>query len=480
MKKEEFNYGKVYDHFKKNENIEQTLNELIGFVEGKYLKFWITNLELDYVTFIEISREKENEWVLQQDEVLDKLYKYVVTLLSDPNKLIYGEPKGQHTRITILKKYKIELQKRVKALTAYSDQTKHYEYIYNRLESKYDIKIRELEDNDEEFAGLLIQFIFSDQDPVLINDKIKQIYTQLPGRISKNRFYNYVDESFNLLKGIDQDQLAGYSQLIKEVICPEMIADYGMFLPEIKRMLDELHRGHDLDLKSEECAQMMQLLDQVSEHIESAIGYYIYAVNVVNELIGLLTAISEESVSQMKISIDLFIQIMNLISHKKKGQALIDEEITELLVQTEGIIEGLSTELGQADVMIETALKSYEELLSKMKLYSRYQGMQLMQILSSGSYFADLEQKKDVSIPVNEFYLAQTKKELTQWLEVKFQEDTSLLQRARMANAFSVLNVTQKKPQEVHQFILDALNNCTNYSEKTVSKKLIREIMEQE
>lgn len=472
-----YNYAKVHESFKKGENIERSLMEFIAHVEGQYFKFWLTNIELDYITFLEISREKETEWVLAQDELLEKLYKYIVSLLSDPKNLLNSSERGQHQRINTLKKYKLELQRRIKLLTAYGDQTKMFEYIYHRLEGKFDHKVTELDD-DQNFSGLVLQYIFNTQDPVIINDKIKQIYEQLPIRMTKSRFFNYVDDSFNLLKGIEQSQLTAYSQLIKDVIYPEAIQADGIFLPKIKEMLEDLNNGYDLVLKEEELIGLLQGLDQVGEHIDLATGYYLYVVNMVNELMGLLIAITSESKEIAQASVDSFVQLMEKLSYKKKGQPLIDDEINTLLVQTEGVIEGLSMELGQADALVETALITYQESIKKLQLVSRYQNMKIMPILSSGSYFADFEQENKMEDLVDEFYLAQTKKELTQWIEGVFNKETRVMQRARMANAFSVINVVHRKPQEVYQFILDALLACNDVGEKTMSKRLIRELMQ--
>lgn len=472
-----FNYGKANECLTKGENVERYLTEFIRHVEGQYLKFWVTNIELDYITFLEITREKESKWLLDQDELLEKLEKYIVSLLNDPEKLFFGSSKGQQTRLTTLKKYKVELQKRVKLLTSYDDQTKILGYIYNRLEGKFDLKVSELHDDDD-FAGLLIKFIFNNEDPVIINDKIKQIYTQLPIRMTKSRFYNYVDDSFNLLKGIEKKQLDAYSQLIKDIIYPEENTACG-FLQNLHEMLAVLFKNHDVALTIDELSQLLNSLDLINEKIENATGYYIYAVNLVNELIGMIMTITPESTEAAKASIELFVQIMGKVSQKKRGQTLIDEALNTLLIRTEGVIEGLSIELGQADAFVETAIINYEEQIEKMALSSRFESMKCMPVLSSGSYFAEMEQKSELSDVVDEFYLAYTKKELTKWMDGVFLKGSKMLQRSRMANAFSVLNISHKKPQEVYQFILDALIACNDPEEKTVCKRLLRELMQE-
>ncbi|MBC7961015.1 MAG: hypothetical protein H7X94_14235 [Vallitaleaceae bacterium] len=471
-----FNYGKIQEYLKKGEKVEDTLRELITQGENQYFKFWLTNIELDFTTYMEISRDPETKWVRKEDDVLEKLYKYLCALMFEPEKLLHLGSKGHEAKVTTLNKYKLEIEKRVKVLTAYSDQGRILETIYNRLEGKYATKTHELE-TDEAFSGLLIQFIFNNEDPVIINDKIKQIFTQLPIRMTKNRFFNYVDDSFNLLKGIEQKQLKAYSEMIYEVANPRSVQAYGTYLMKVSTLLDELENGHDLDLSFEQYNQLLALLSEVHTCLDDAISYYLYAVNMINEVMGLLLTISETSLQNEPTSTRLFTELMTKFSEKKRNQPLIDEETSALLEQTEGIIEGLSVPLSQIDVLIENALITYPNELINSGFLERYENLKKMPSLSSGSYFANPDSELGKDLIVDEFYLALVKKELTQLLSQTFEKDTKALQRARMANCFSVLNVIHKKPQEVYEFILEAFVACRDHSEKTICKKLIRELM---
>lgn len=450
---------------------------LILETENQYLTYWITNLELDYISFLEVCRDHEDRKLLIQDSTLEKLIKYLEGMISDTDKLLNPSLRSTAQKRVALKKYRSEVQNRVKVLTAYSDFVVICEYLINRKESQFDSTYQEIE-SDEDFAGAVLQFLFEDEDSMIINDKIKQVYAQLPIRMSKNRYFNYTDDVLNRLKGISRSDLDQYVDTLKELFYPEDVEGFGEVMPLLYERVVKLKDIDSENLDSTKYRELVESYEAIAAEIEETMNFYIIIVSIINELLGFLSVLNEQSYMGSEKTIKHFKKYIDALSQKKAGEALIDETVNALLVETEGIIEKLILTLGKQEVMVENILESDYEALKAEQLIDRYETIGWLSSLTSGSFFAVID-KVDVEdlVPVDAQYLGQSQRRLTNYLEPILSRESKAFQRARMALSFTGLHIIHTKPQEVYDFILESLIACKDKGEKTISRRLIRQLM---
>ena len=98
-------------------------------------------------------------------------------------------------------------------LSSYVDTFEVYEYAINRVEYRFK-DLEELED-DEEFAREVLRYIFEEEDNVIINDRIKDIIGQLPVRIAKKKYFDYIMGSLGELVGAQRDIFESYIYMIR-------------------------------------------------------------------------------------------------------------------------------------------------------------------------------------------------------------------------------------------------------------------------
>ena len=97
--------------------------------------------------------------------------------------------------------------------------------------------------------------------------------------------------------------------------------------------------------------------------------------------------------------------------------------------------------------------------------------------LLSTSYFAELEENADEQVDLS--LVQKTARELCEELLEFFEAHEKALNRAVMANVLTRMPVIFKSPEEIKNYVEYALRQCTNFSEKEISKRLVLSLMEE-
>ena len=85
----------------------------------------------------------------------------------------------------------------MEAITRYVDLFELYEYALNRVE--YRFKEMDRVEDDEAFARKVLRYIFESDDNSVINNRIKEIISQLPVRITKEKYYDFMRSGIGML-----------------------------------------------------------------------------------------------------------------------------------------------------------------------------------------------------------------------------------------------------------------------------------------
>lgn len=467
-------YHEIREKFRRNDVSDDAITDLIIYTEGLYLDYFLINLEFEMVSFVEGSFETKFIRQIKQDHMLEKAYQHFARLINSP--LYLFELPNNYTILELLNGYRKEMEKRVRCLAAYSDFTKIFEYMIKRRETEF-VGTRSEMDTDEAFCGEILGFLFREEDAVLINDKIKTVYSQLPIRMTSNRFFNYIDAALDMLKGVPCKDMDRYIESIMETFFPETTDGFGLYFKDIADGFKRLEKVTEISLSQEEYDQLNIELLAVNEKIEETIDFILDMVQIVNQLLGVASVINEQSIALNQDRIEHFLRVSKHLNHPELD-AENASEVNKLLSELEGVIEDMADELGQSEVMVESILMCDLHHLEALKLQGRYEKVLSLSVLTSGSFFGDMSQKSMEEDEVVDLqYLARTKKQLSLFLEEKMSGEDKRKQRARMATTFSILNIVQKNPQEVYDFIFNSLKSCKNLGEKDSSKNLIRSII---
>ena len=123
-------------------------------------------------------------------QVRDEMEQYINTL-SFSLRNVFVDKKPDASLISDITSIRDKITADMKLLTFYVDAYEIYEYILNRKEPKFrDEELIEID--SAQLAETMFDFVFAEDDKLLINTRIQDMIAQLPVRMTKSHFFDII------------------------------------------------------------------------------------------------------------------------------------------------------------------------------------------------------------------------------------------------------------------------------------------------
>ena len=176
----------VAQEISKQKNLKGNLLKYATGMASMYTGLAYMKLSMNYYTVYDMR---------QENATVNPVFE---ELLATTNGVIDKLLSGQAEDVTEVEKVRNRLIETMEVVTQYVDCLRIYEYVLNRVEHRFSGQVA-----DEEYYGMyltndLMHYILADKDNVVINSKISEVVGQLPMRLSRNKFFEYLREAFTL------------------------------------------------------------------------------------------------------------------------------------------------------------------------------------------------------------------------------------------------------------------------------------------
>ena len=454
--------------------MDRTLKGLAEAAEAHYLAYFMDNLSLEVTTFYELIGEERQKALLDDNDGLSKIIQYITKALGDSEQWLKPSKAGVTKKINTLYTYREALSDQVAVLAGYDDRLKMYQYI---LERRKDYEGFEDTSSDENFAGELVQYIFEFEDSMTINDRVKGVYGELPVRMSKLKFHEWVEKALIGMKGVSVNDLTNYTTYLKETYFPEGIAGYGEVAPEFYSEVKALSVLLTDIVAVDLVVSVEERIRGLHQTLDDAVSLYTFTASVVNNMLGILSTLNDISYETNKEAVENFISLMTKLHQRRTEEIIINEDLIGVFDEISLRFTDVMMKNGQYDGLIEEAKQGRIEEIIEEGLEGRFDRLASLYILQSSSYFAPVKVSvKDVQV-VDEQTLIEVKKDLLASLDQGSENNTRMEKRARIANLLSVLNVVHSSAQEIHAYTMSALASCKDEREKQGCKAVLRRHM---
>ena len=200
---------KIMKEITKRRDLEMNIPAYGNAYMNASYEYSLLRLVLNYYTMKEVEDEggciAGDAYLLEKmDQIHTLLFQ---TLLAEDLKEDYEDNVKQIHAI------REDMTQKMKVLTAYTDALQIYEYILNRVE--YGITGEEYPVEESELAAKVFQYLFRDNDKMVVNSKIQLVTGQLPIRMTKNRFFEYLTETLNIYQGSDTSSVDDFVSMLK-------------------------------------------------------------------------------------------------------------------------------------------------------------------------------------------------------------------------------------------------------------------------
>lgn len=466
-----------------NKNVEELLPEYVRKSLGLHDSYARLKLMMEYYIFYEMVSEGINPYIESAQDTAQRLHQ-IIRQVFDGNtkeKQDYRELGEQ------LEGLRREVTDRMQVLTAYVDRFVVYEYVLNRLQ--YRFEERESMVEDSVFAQQVLNFIFSSQDNVTVNDNIRFVIGQLPMRMARSHYFDLIRDSISVYKDSDVSSLEGYLYMFRTNAMLYQTPSMDKYFTEFVPVLEELSQ---LDYENLDQAGYQIYAEKLrinASKLNDISDLYMLLQQLINGAYSVVLAADyeQEEIDCKAANVviqginDLFLHRESEIWNQAEESVLSDEEdklywLGQHFPAIEGQQEQIYEAMNMADAVLQETAQAQKDAIVKMKLENAFGALDKLQQLSSGSDFVDLESRQTEE-KVTAAAAEKVAEELVAELKEHLKGQNRAVRRAIMANTLEKLPVFFTTPQEVADYVSQSLVQCEDEAEKYASKQLIQEVM---
>ena len=315
---------------------------------------------------------------------------------------------------------------------------------------------------------------------MVINSKLQLVMSQLPVRMTKNKFYDVVTNTLEIYKGGDKSALNDFVDMLRKTALLDKPSGFCDIYPDLYETY-ELLRG--ADYKNMAADQFDMLTDRLAlsaEFIEADSTMYILLQEIVNDIYAILLT---NDMRDKNLEKPAYKAASNIISVciNDSGAESIDERVMDYFVSIEGVQEDIYENLMIFEAAAEDILTGKAEKINELGLKAQADKIKILQKLVSTSLFASLDSDwENEPEAADTEDIAALRKGLVEEFAACFSENQMPVNRSIMSKLFSAMPIFFNTQQEIKDYLDYVLCGCSDKSELTACNKLLCELMEKE
>jgi len=461
----------VIRNIKSKNDLVASLNDYKNVVLKDAYDLGLSSFALNYVGLFETLSEQnatEETVAVLQDPKGMALYDALNALVK---RFMAGET-GLSEELAALRRENIG---RMTEITSLIDVFTLDEYIMNRLEHQFDgEKALSADYDDESMTQELLQFLASggrDSQNILISEMI----AQLPVRMTKNRFYEVVNERLSVYKTSDVSALKDIYGMLESAAGLKKADPEDALSGKLARLDEALKSAEPAKLTEAEYRMLVADLTETAMDLNNASDLAEMIELVLNSFLTAVLSAECGSDSDDTAARTIISKVLEMTGGESTYTI---DDIYRDCEALEGKIEEFQERFTSDSAFLQEIHARYDAELEENGLTEDYKKADSVSALMSNSAFASLdarleEQEEEVT---DEFFNDLVRELNTRFSEL-FSECKKTYTRAVMGRAFSVIPPRFATQEELESYIFGSLSGCSNVSEKMGCIDLLNELM---
>ncbi len=446
---------------KAKRRLEEVLPEFVSEAASAYGSLALVNLLMEYATFsgaVEEGTVTLNEKQQKAKEETDNIIKDCIIGDYDPEK-----NKEAVKKLIYLRE---GLKNDMETITTFADRFLIYEYIMNRLEPKYEGTEFTLQ-SDDDIAREILGRIFSSDDNNIINEKIREMVSQLPVRMTRGKFTDHISEAFSLYREADPKSLRSFDYMLRSAA--------GIYTCEREKEETELN----------EC---LKALEEFTGDAEGDMDAYFDAKSALYKGTQTIKD-SSEAISDLTTVVNAALTVMltrpyfSLPAEKeaKKNVEILkklmdsDENLDGLFSGLEGKMELLSDRVNEAGKAVDHINENLKDRVAELMLSTAFNGILAAERLGEGNLYADLTDENENE---EELTLEEVRDTFIKDISEHMAQISQKKKRAMMAAVLKELPVFFESRTAVMDYVRASLESCRDDGEKYISVELLLDCLD--
>lgn len=468
---------KIIKEINENKNLETNLPAYADYLMNLYNKKAAVEFSMDYYTLFEIvgdGKYKDDNLKDMVNRFNNIVRNYVVSPM---------DAAGRENALKLIDELRNDIYDIVDILAAYADIFARYEYVSNRCE--YLFKDTCIDVKDEALTRDIMNYIFSDEDNSVINSKISEIVAELPLRMTKNKFFELLNEGLSVYNKTDKETIDDFLYILKSssmLVLPEKLSEYD----ELFAIYNEIKSIDYKNITEEQFKKLEASLRYVTDLIDEETNIFMILQEIVNRAYVLI--IANKPLDESDKETEMSMKIIKAINENfTKGEYLsLPDEISDMFVFLEGVPENILYKVQRIENVLVTVRTNDLDVVKAINSDNIYRELFVSADLLSDSLFVNLsddwnafeKKDKDMTEDFNpEQYIEKMMAELKDLLMDFFNNNPKMVNRSVMSLILSKLPVFFNNVTEIQDYVYNSLSNCTNKAEKCAVIEIIRSII---
>jgi len=324
----------------------------------------------------------------------------------------------------------------------------------------------------------LVSMIFADEDRLVMNEHIRSMLSQLPVRMTKNRFYDMLKESLSIYEGSEESTVEDFIYMLRSaagIYKPDhMEEDFPQLMEAVKR----LENADYQNLSESDYKELEIVLSDVTSRLQVETESYYALEEAVNALYSVLlneVYASKEAVATGNLLNGIVKEITMLLQEKQFIS--IPEDLVDEFSVAEGKLEQYLECVTEDEAMSDLIKKDHKDLAQALMLTHHLECLVLSQSLVSNSLFIDLDKQWNGKT-VDKSFLEKRWCELVDEFSNVLSEGNKLMNRARIAATLREMPVLFSNTTEIRDYMRNSLASCRDVAERVASVSLLKQLFD--
>ena len=449
---------------KKGKNLERSLSAFAKDLSAAYGSSAILNLSMNYANYFVNSKEKETDRSFAG--IGDKINALIKSTIVEGN--------VSKESIEEIENIREEVKARVDAATAFLSAFENFNYVLSRKLPNKEYEGKEFDTDDE--ARKILEYIFEDDDNIMINSKIQRVISELPIRYTKGKFFDIIETSIDRYTGAEKKALKAFAYMVRQA---GMIYDVDNMQKLYPELADEFEyfKNFEFDKATKkqiltESIKLNSTIARCSELTDDGI----LVMEVVNDLYAVLINWDSINKEDAELETEMITFTNESFANEDRSLEEFEAKVVEIFTKLEGKLEAVYEDLMSYEGTLFDVQNRFVKEASEYGYKDKYDDLYKCSILKQGSLFADLNDLEDTGL-TETADLDKLKDTLKSEFDRIFNEVDRSVRRGIMAQVIGSIPVYFENRTEVMDYIRSSLASCNSREELVGTINAVTEII---
>ena len=461
--------GYISQEISKGKNLDVNLTKYGRGLSSMYHGLGFIKLSMNYYTVYDIVTE-DGFADAQFLELLNRFNKVAESQLLplaqlDEKDSQYEEKMKALTDTAQIEGIRSDIIKIMEVVTTFVDRLRIYEYVLNRIEHRFTQETPDREYYGTYLTNDIMHYILEDKDNVVINSKISEVVGQLPMRLSRDKFFDYLREAFTLYHGAQKSTIDDFAYALRTSAMISNMDGLKTLFPDCYDIFETLDHADYSNVDEAEYKRLRGALTIASEKMTDCADMFVLLAQMVNDAYTVILTGGQafNDVEEIQNAAAIIGAVCRGFASEN---AELEDDVLNRFEAFEGKQERILSVVSQCDYAIDFALANFKDKLEDMQLLSVYTSLAAVEKLQSGSDFVSLKIDELLAEVPDNSYADEVCEELIVQLSDSFKNEPQIVRRAVMSSVLSQLPVFFNSTQEIQNYINLSLEQCNDAAEQ--------------